>query len=49
MAAALAVLLALPAVLSGYAVTIFVLIFFYAFLSQAWNIIGGITNPGCRR
>ena len=38
---AVAVLLALPAVLSGYAVTIFVLIFFYAFLAQAWNIVGG--------
>ena len=38
---ALAVLLALPAVLSGYAVTIFILIFFYAFLAQAWNIVGG--------
>jgi branched-chain amino acid transport system permease protein len=36
-----AVLLALPAVLSGYAVTIFVLIFFYAFLAQAWNVVGG--------
>ena len=41
MIAAVAVLLALPAVLSGYAVTIFVLIFFYAFLAQAWNIVGG--------
>src|SRR5262249_7930503 len=40
-ALALAVLLALPAVLSGYAVTIFILIFFYAFLAQAWNIVGG--------
>ena len=38
---ALAVLLGLPTVLSGYAVTIFVLIFFYAFLAQAWNIVGG--------
>jgi branched-chain amino acid transport system permease protein len=41
MGLAVAVLLALPAVLSGYAVTIFVLIFFYAFLAQAWNIVGG--------
>jgi branched-chain amino acid transport system permease protein len=40
-AAAVAVLLALPAVLSGYALTIFVLIFFYASLAQAWNILGG--------
>jgi len=39
--AALAVLLALPAVLSSYAVTIFILIFFYGFLGQAWNIVGG--------
>jgi branched-chain amino acid transport system permease protein len=38
---ALAVLVALPAVLSGYAVTIFILIFFYAALAQAWNIVGG--------
>jgi branched-chain amino acid transport system ATP-binding protein/branched-chain amino acid transport system permease protein len=39
--AALAVLLALPALLSSYAMTIFILIFFYAFLGQAWNIVGG--------
>ncbi|HBH03011.1 MAG: hypothetical protein A2W08_05645 [Candidatus Rokubacteria bacterium RBG_16_73_20] len=39
--AALLVLLALPAVLSSYAVTIFILIFFYAYLGQAWNIVGG--------
>jgi branched-chain amino acid transport system permease protein len=38
---AVAVLLALPAVLSGYALTIFILIFFYAYLAQAWNILGG--------
>ena len=40
-AAALAVLLVLPAVLSSYAVTVFIFIFFYAFLGQAWNIVGG--------
>jgi len=40
-ALAVALLLALPAVLSGYAVTVFILIFFYAFLAQAWNIVGG--------
>jgi branched-chain amino acid transport system permease protein len=40
-AGAVAVLLALPAVLSGYAITIFILIFFYAYLAQAWNILGG--------
>jgi len=39
--AAVVVLLALPAVLSGYAVTIFILIFFYAFLAQSWNVVGG--------
>jgi branched-chain amino acid transport system permease protein len=38
---ALALLLVLPAVLSSYAVTIFILIFFYGFLGQAWNIVGG--------
>jgi branched-chain amino acid transport system permease protein len=37
----LAVLLALPAVLNPYALTIFILILFYAFLGQAWNIVGG--------
>ena len=40
-----AVLLALPLVLSGYAVTIFILIFFYAFLAQAWNVVGGYDLP----
>jgi branched-chain amino acid transport system permease protein len=39
--AAVLVLLALPAVLSSYAVTVFIFIFFYAFLGQAWNIVGG--------
>ena len=38
---AIAVLLALPAVLGSYAITVFIFIFFYAFLGQAWNIIGG--------
>jgi branched-chain amino acid transport system permease protein len=38
---ALLVLLALPAVVSSYVATIFILIFFYAFLGQAWNIVGG--------
>ncbi|MBI1847907.1 MAG: branched-chain amino acid ABC transporter permease [Candidatus Rokubacteria bacterium] len=44
LAAALAVLLVLPALPSlfgSYAVTVFTLIFFYGFLGQAWNIIGG--------
>jgi branched-chain amino acid transport system permease protein len=40
-AGALALLLALPAVLGSYAVTVFIFIFFYAFLGQSWNIIGG--------
>jgi branched-chain amino acid transport system permease protein len=41
-AVALLVLLPLfPAVLNPYAVSIFTLIFFYAFLGQAWNILGG--------
>src|SRR6185436_7897150 len=40
-AAALLVLLVLPAVLNSYAVTVFIFIFFYAFLGQAWNIVGG--------
>ncbi len=34
-------LLALPALLNSYAVAIFILIFFYGFLGQAWNIVGG--------
>jgi branched-chain amino acid transport system permease protein len=38
---ALLVLLALPAAVSSYVATIFILIFFYAFLGQAWNIVGG--------
>ena len=40
-AAALAVLLVLPLFLGSYAVTLFIFIFFYAFLGQAWNIVGG--------
>jgi len=38
---ALVVLLALPAWLNSYAITVFIFIFFYAFLGQAWNIVGG--------
>jgi branched-chain amino acid transport system permease protein len=37
----LAVLVALPAVLGPYALTIFVNILFFAYLGQAWNIVGG--------
>ena len=40
-ATAVAVLLALPAVLTSYAVTVFIFIFFYAYLGQAWNVLGG--------
>jgi branched-chain amino acid transport system permease protein len=35
------VLVALPAVLSSYVISVFIFIFFYAFLGQAWNIVGG--------
>jgi branched-chain amino acid transport system permease protein len=41
MLAALGVLLALPAVVSSYVLTILIFIFFYAFLGQAWNVVGG--------
>jgi branched-chain amino acid transport system permease protein len=37
----LVVLPAFPALLDPYAVSILTLIFFYAFLGQAWNIVGG--------
>src|SRR5204863_9519938 len=43
-AVAVAILLVLPlfpSLLSSYAVTIFTLIFFYGYLGQAWNIVGG--------
>ena len=43
-AATVAVLIALPAfpsVFGSYAVTLFTLIFFYGFLGQAWNVVGG--------
>ena len=43
-AAAVLVLVALPAfpaVFGSYAVTLFTLIFFYGFLGQAWNVLGG--------
>jgi branched-chain amino acid transport system permease protein len=38
---AVAVLLALPVVLNAYALTILILVLFYGFLAQAWNILGG--------
>jgi branched-chain amino acid transport system permease protein len=37
----LLVLPAFPALMSSYAVSIFTLIFFYGYLGQAWNIVGG--------
>ena len=40
-AASLVALSALPMVVSPYVLTLFILIFFYAFLGQAWNIVGG--------
>ncbi|HXJ84863.1 MAG TPA: branched-chain amino acid ABC transporter permease [Candidatus Methylomirabilis sp.] len=39
--AAVLVLLLLPAVVSSYAVTVLIFIFFYGYLAQAWNIVGG--------
>ena len=41
LAAAAMILLALPAVLDSRALSIFVFIFFYAYLGQAWNLISG--------
>jgi branched-chain amino acid transport system permease protein len=43
-AVVVAVLVALPlfpSVFGSYAVTLFTLIFFYGFLGQAWNVVGG--------
>ncbi|HET8576653.1 MAG TPA: branched-chain amino acid ABC transporter permease, partial [Methylomirabilota bacterium] len=40
-AAALLVLAALPPIMGSYAVTLLTLVFFYAYLGQAWNILGG--------
>jgi branched-chain amino acid transport system permease protein len=39
--AAVAVLAVLPLVLGSYALTVFIFIFFYAYLGQAWNILSG--------
>ena len=44
MIVAIALLLALPAVLNSYLLTICILTLFYAFLGQAWNIVGGYTG-----
>jgi branched-chain amino acid transport system permease protein len=38
---AAAVLLVLPQFIGSYLTTLFISIFFYAFLGQAWNVIGG--------
>jgi len=37
----LLVLLVLPTFLGSYFLTVFIFIFFYAFLGQAWNLLGG--------
>jgi branched-chain amino acid transport system permease protein len=37
----LAALPLVPSVFGSYAVTLFTLIFFYGFLGQAWNVVGG--------
>jgi len=39
--ALMAVLPLVPSVFGSYAVTLFTLIFFYGFLGQAWNVVGG--------
>ncbi len=39
--ASVLILLALPLFLGSYGTTIFIFIFFYAFLGQAWNLVGG--------
>ena len=38
---AVGVLVALPWIVSSYAVTVLIFVFFYAYLGQAWNIVGG--------
>jgi branched-chain amino acid transport system permease protein len=43
-AAGLCALLALPAFASPYVITVFTLIFFYAYLAQAWNVVGGLAG-----
>ncbi len=42
--AGLIVLLLLPKFLSSYALGVFILIFFYAYLGQCWNILTGYTG-----
>jgi branched-chain amino acid transport system permease protein len=43
-AAAMLVLLALPLVLDKYTLGIFVMIFYYAYLGQSWNVLTGYTG-----
>ncbi|UCD80632.1 MAG: branched-chain amino acid ABC transporter permease, partial [Desulfobacterales bacterium] len=43
-AAVMLVLLALPLILDKYALGIFVMIFFYAYLGQSWNVLTGYTG-----
>ncbi len=38
---ALALLLVLPSFLGSYFLTVFIFMFFYAYLGQAWNLLGG--------
>jgi branched-chain amino acid transport system permease protein len=40
-ALAIVALALLPAVLTSYAVTVLIFVFFYGYLGQAWNILGG--------
>jgi branched-chain amino acid transport system permease protein len=40
-AAIVLALIALPAFVSSYVLTIFIFIFFYGYLGQAWNVVGG--------
>ena len=44
LAAVLAVLLVLPLFLEKYVLGIFVMIFFYAYVGQSWNILTGYTG-----
>lgn len=44
MAAALALILALPLWLDKYTLGIFVMIFYYAYLGQSWNVLTGYTG-----
>ncbi len=38
------ILLVLPRFLSSYALGVFILIFYYAYLGQSWNILTGYTG-----